>query len=187
MASPDAFLAYILPVIAKEGGYSNHAADAGGETMYGITIARARAAGFTGPMRTLTKDQAVEIYRTFYWTQPMFDCIHAVTPSIGLMLLDLGINFGQGVAGRMLQRALNVLNIGGTLYPDLTVDGVCGAMTVAALRSFGAKRGVEGFRVLLGMIRAQASVRYIEIAEAKPSQEVFVYGWQLNRAIGTGP
>lgn len=184
MASSDAFLNYISPVIDREGGYSNHPADSGGETMWGITVARARAAGYLGPMQAMTKDQAVEIYRLFYWRQPMFDRIHAVDPAIGLQLLDYGINFGQVVAGRHLQRALNVLNNGGTIYPDLTADGVCGAMTLAALRGFIAKRGAEGLKVLLGMIRAQASVRYIEIAEAKPSQEVFEYGWQLNRGLG---
>jgi hypothetical protein len=38
--------------------------------------------------------------------------------------------------------------------------------------------------VLLGMITAQHSARYIEIAEHDPSQETFEFGWQLNRALG---
>jgi hypothetical protein len=35
--------------------------------------------------------------------------------------------------------------------------------------------------VLLRMVIAQKAVRYMEIAEAKPSQETFEYGWVFNR------
>ena len=44
----------------------------------------------------------------------------------------------------------------------------------------------DGRRVLLGMVTAQQSVRYLEIVERNPSQEVFEFGWQLNRALGAG-
>ncbi|RKT99489.1 hypothetical protein C7H84_31230 [Burkholderia sp. Nafp2/4-1b] len=39
-------------------------------------------------------------------------------------------------------------------------------------------------RVLLGMIAAQQSVYYLELAERRPANETFEYGWQLNRALG---
>lgn len=180
----DPFLEYIGPTLSTEGGYANDPLDAGGETKWGITAARARAAGYTGPMRQMPRQAAIEIYKLFYWRQPGFDVVHAVDAPIGLLLLDLGVNFGQAVAGRFLQRALNVLNLNGTLYPDLVADGACGAMTISALKGFCAARGKEGRRVLLGMIRAQGSVRYVEIAEAKPTQERFEWGWQLARGIG---
>lgn len=185
MADPDPFLTYIAPTLGTEGGYANHPADKGGETMFGVTIARARAAGYAGPMRAMTLAQAVGIYRLFYWTQPGFDRIAAVDPALGTLLLDLGINFGPGRVGGFLQRALNVLNGGGKAWPDLTVDGACGAMTRFALEAFLKQRGKEGRVVIRGMVRAMASVRYVEIAEADPSQEVFEYGWQLNRGIGS--
>ena len=38
--------------------------------------------------------------------------------------------------------------------------------------------------MLLGMVTAQQSVRYIEIAEHDASQEDFEFGWQLHRALG---
>ena len=38
--------------------------------------------------------------------------------------------------------------------------------------------------MLLGMVTAQQSVRYLEIAERNPTQEAFEFGWQLNRALG---
>ncbi|MGJ3625940.1 glycosyl hydrolase 108 family protein [Sphingomonas sp. MMS24-JH45] len=41
--------AEIEEVLANEGGYANDPRDAGGETMFGITKAVARADGYTGP------------------------------------------------------------------------------------------------------------------------------------------
>ena len=41
--------------------------------------------------------------------------------------------------------------------------------------------GKDGETVLLRMVDAQQSVRYIEIAEAKPTNEDFEFGWQKNR------
>ena len=61
-----------------------------------------------------------------------------------------------------------------------------GSATLGAVQALLARRGDEGRRVLLGMITAQQSVRYLEIAERNPSQEAFEFGWQLNRAIGAG-
>ena len=54
---------------------------------------------------------------------------------------------------------------------------------MAALRSFVAARGREGRLVLLGMLAAQQSVFYMSIAETRPVNERFEYGWQLNRAL----
>jgi lysozyme family protein len=182
--SADPFPGLIDHAIGKEGGYSDHPDDAGGKTMWGITEARARAAGYRGAMRDMPRGTSVEIYRLFYWRQPGFDRISEIDPPIAARLLDIGINCGTGTAGKMLQRALNVLNDQGRHWPDLVVDGLCGGMTRAALQSHIGKRGADGRRVLLGMIAAQHSVYYLELAERKPSQEVFQWGWQLNRAIG---
>ena len=53
-------------LIGHEGGYSDHPSDPGGKTQFGITEAVARAHGFTGDMRTLTRDEAKRIYRVDY-------------------------------------------------------------------------------------------------------------------------
>lgn len=180
---PDAFLDAIGPTLGKEGGYVNHPSDRGGETMFGITIAQARAAGYTGAMRAMPRPTAIEIYRLYYFQQPGFDRIHEIDAPLGMLLLDLGINFGTGRVGGWLQRALNVLNSRGKRWPDLTVDNVAGAMTRAALQALIRQRGDDGRRVITGMVRAMASVRYVEIAEANPSQEDFLFGWQLHRGI----
>jgi lysozyme family protein len=103
------------------------------------------------------------------------------SPRIAEELLDTGVNMGVGTASKFLQRALNTLNAEGKYYPDITVDGAIGQMTLASLKAFLAHRGDNGHVVLVRMLNALQGVRYIEIAEAKPSQEAFIYGWFLSR------
>jgi lysozyme family protein len=122
-------------LIGREGGYSNNAADAGGETMWGITVAVARAFGYTGPMRDMPRLTAVQIYRSRYWLQPKFDLVDAVSPALADKLFDIGVNAGQVTGVRFLQRALNVLNQNGRAFADIAVDGGIGAMTMAALKA----------------------------------------------------
>ena len=45
-------------LLGHEGGFSDHKADPGGKTQFGITEAVASAHGFTGDTRTLTRDEA---------------------------------------------------------------------------------------------------------------------------------
>lgn len=169
-------------LIAREGGYSNHPADRGGPTMYGITEAVARAYGYTGDMRKLPKATAKEIYKEQYWTDIGFDKVASILPAVGEELFDTGVNMGPKRAAMMLQRALNVLNRGVREYPDLIVDGIIGRASMYALNRFIVKRGAKNAnKVLLRLLDAQQAVRYMEIAEAKPSQEEFMYGWVLNR------
>ncbi|WP_186126340.1 glycoside hydrolase family 108 protein [Burkholderia gladioli] len=175
----------INSVIAREGGYVNNPADRGGETNFGITAATARAFGYQGSMQEMSQAMAAQIYKQRYWTAPKLDQVAAIDSSLAAKLLDIGVNMGPATGVKFMQRALNVLNQQATTYPDITVDGGIGPMTIAALQAFYATRGDAGRGVLLGMIIAQQSVRYIELAEQNPSQEVFEYGWQLNRAFGS--
>jgi lysozyme family protein len=132
----------------------------------------------------MTQQVARDIYAQRYWHQPRFDDIDMVSASIAEEMLDTGVNMGPATAGKFLQRALNVLNQGDKLYPNITVDGGVGNMTIAALKAFLAARGKDGETVLVRMLNAQQSVRYIELAEANVTQESFEYGWQLNRVGG---
>jgi lysozyme family protein len=174
----------IAALFEREGPFSDDADDHGGATAWGITEAVARAFGYTGPMRDLTRAQAAAIYRARYVVQPRLDQLEPIDSALTARLFDIGVNCGTAVGIRFLQRALNVLNRRGALFPDITVDGALGALTLAALRAFIAARGRDGRHVLLGMITAQHSARYMEIAEHDPAQETFEFGWQLNRALG---
>jgi len=171
-------------LIGREGAYSNNPNDKGGETMWGITATVARAFGYAGSMALMSRETAMQIYRERYWLQPGLDKVDRINAVIAEELLDTGVNMGPATAGKFLQRALNVLNKRATLYPDLTVDGGIGKMTLFALEAFLKTRGNDGRNVLLRMLNAQQSVRYMELAEADMSQEDFEYGWQFNRVQG---
>lgn len=175
--------ATIDALIEREGGskFTNHPNDRGGATRWGVTEQVARAQGYTGDMRELPVETARDIYRVRYWTGPNFDQVHDRSPAVAEELLDTGVNMGPTVAAKFLQRALNVLNRGATAYPDILVDGQIGHMTLFALDQYLAKRGGDGVTVLLRMLNGLRAVRYIEIAEANPSQESFEHGWILNR------
>ena len=104
-----------------------------------------------------------------------------IFPVLGEKLLDAGINMGSPTAGKFLQRALNALR--GTAASPVDADGVCGAMTRDALKAFLNARGAGGRTVLLNVVAALQSVRYIEIAEGNATDLSFEFGWQRARAF----
>lgn len=172
-------------LIEREGGYVNHPADKGGPTRFGITEAVARAHGYGGAMMELPREEAAAIYRRLYWLRPRFDQIAERAPRIAAELFDTGANMGPGVAATFLQRALTALNRSGKDYPDLTPDGRVGPTTLAALDAFLEVRGRRvGETVLLRALEALQGERYLRLAEKRPANEAFLYGWLANR-IGT--
>ncbi|WP_375381015.1 glycoside hydrolase family 108 protein [uncultured Sphingomonas sp.] len=168
-------------VINREGGYADHPADRGGPTCWGITQAVARADGYTGAMRALPRAQAAAIYRRLYWTAPGLDRVAALAPTLAAELFDAGVNMGTGTAIGFLQRALNALNRGASDYPDVPLDGKVGAGTLAALAAFLRKRGAGGEAVLVRAVQALRGARYVQLAESRPADEAFLYGWLANR------
>jgi lysozyme family protein len=168
-------------VIEREGGYVNHPADRGGATNWGITEAVARRQGYLGNMRVLPRSEAAAIYQRIYWHKPQFDAVATRAPKLAAEMFDTGINMGTGTATGFLQRALNALNREGADYPDLKVDRAIGQATLAALDAFLKKRGKAAESVLLKAVEALQGAHYLNIAEARPSQEAFVYGWLANR------
>lgn len=104
-------------VLGKEGGYVDHPDDKGGPTKWGITQNTARAHGYRGDMRDLTREQALEILEADYWYGPRFDQVAALSSDIAAELCDTGVNMGPTVASKMLQRWLNVFNLRGSCIP----------------------------------------------------------------------
>jgi lysozyme family protein len=182
-------------LIEREGGFVNHPADKGGPTCFGITEAVARAHGYTGPMRLLPREEAATIYERLYWLRPRFDEIARRSWRLAAELFDSGVNMGPAVAATFLQRALTALNRSGKDYPDLVPDGRIGPMTLFALDAFLAARGsspavglgggdqqrTSGETVLLRALEALQGERYLRLAERRPANEAFLYGWLANR------
>jgi lysozyme family protein len=169
-------------LIEREGGYANHPSDRGGPTKYGITEAVARAHGYAGVMRDLPRDEAAAIYKRLYWLRPRFDQVAKRSGAVAAELFDTGANMGPAVAATFLQRALSALNRDRKDYADLVPDGRIGAATLAALDTFLQLRGkTTGESVLLRALDALQGERYIRLAERRPANEAFLYGWLANR------
>jgi lysozyme family protein len=112
-------------VLKSEGGYVNHPADPGGETMLGVTkrvweqyIGRPCK---PGEMRTLTPEQVGPLYKQNYWDAVFAD---ELPSGVDYAVFDFAVNSGPGQAKKTLQRALGV-----------TPDGAIGPATLAAIRS----------------------------------------------------
>lgn len=168
-------------VIAIEGGYSNHPADRGGPTRWGITEAVARAHGYAEDMKHFPRSEAATIYKRKYWQRPGFDSVGKYAPQLAEELFDTGINMGPGIAVGFLQRGPNVLNRNGRDFADISVDRQIGGQTLRALEAFLAKRGSDGESVLLKAVEALQGARYIKLAEKRRANEAFLYGWLANR------
>ena len=169
-------------LIEREGDYVNHPADRGGPTRFGITEAVARAHGYAGAMAELPRNEAAAIYRRLYWLRPRFDRVSDRAARVAAELFDTGANMGPAVASSFLQRALTALNRGGKDYPDLVPDGRVGPVTLAALDAFLESRGRKGGEtILLRALEALQGERYLRLAEKRPANEAFLYGWLANR------
>jgi lysozyme family protein len=105
-------------LLGHEGDFSEHAADPGGKTRFGVTEAVARRAGYRGDMRDLPLDLAKRIYLEEYWKPVRADDL---PPAVRYAVFDAAVNSGVGQAVRWLQRALGV-----------EADGVIGPKTLAA-------------------------------------------------------
>jgi len=113
-------------LLKHEGGFSDHAADPGGKTRYGITEAVAREAGYRGDMRELPLDLAKRIYKDRYW-----DAVRAdeLPEAVRYAVFDAAVNSGPRQAILWLQRAVGVKD-----------DGVIGPQTLAAVRAADPER-----------------------------------------------
>ena len=165
-------------IVEIEGGYVNDPDDSGGETNFGITVAVARANGYHGEMRDMSRKCAASIAACRYWDAVRADDLAALSVEIAMEVVDTAVNMGVMRAGEFLQRSLNVLNKRGELYPDIKVDGDIGSRTIAALFSYVALRSPVTLAKALNCLQG---AYYIELAERREKDERFVYGWLKNR------
>lgn len=123
----DRFLIYINRILQHEGGYTSDRNDSGNWTsgvvgsgvLKGTKFGISAAAYPTLDIANLTKEQAIEIYRTDYWLK-----IHGDTlpEAVAFGVLDGAVNSGVSRSVAWLQRAAGVLG-----------DGVWGPQTTAAI------------------------------------------------------
>lgn len=183
---PDPIGAIIDKVLAEESGtYTNNSNDPGGPTRWGVTQAelsdyRGKPAS-ASDVAMLTQAEAWSILYAKYVRAPKFDQVAKISMPIGAKLIDAGVNIGQPTVAMYLQRCLNAFSLLGKKYADVKVDGVLGAGTLSSLSAYLAWRGTEGEKVMLEALNCLQGEHYLDLAEKRPVDESFVYGWILQR------
>lgn len=170
-----------------EGGYVNDPDDFGGETYKGV--ARRYHPSWAGwkiidgykdkPnfLNNIYSDEALEelvlrFYKEKFWDVNLLD--EVPSQNIANEMFDTGVNMGVGRAAKFLQKALNVLNKNGRLYPDLVEDGSIGRATISALNKCLSYRGDVYVYKILNILQG---MHYINLMSKSPTQEKFAYGW----------
>lgn len=124
----------VLPVTLKyEGLWSDHAADPGGATMKGVTLAvyrKYRPGASKADLRAISETEVEMIYRDGYWKPIKGDDLPY---GVDLATFDFGVNSGVSRASKYLQRVVGV-----------DQDGKIGSGTLSAVRSASGKEVIQG-------------------------------------------
>jgi lysozyme family protein len=96
-------------LLVHEGGYTNHPADPGGPTNFGITIHDYRKYvkpnATAADVKAMTVGEAKAIYRAKYWDAQRCDELPA---GVDYAVFDYGVNSGIGRSGKVLRRVLKL-------------------------------------------------------------------------------
>lgn len=180
------FLPAVEVVFHHEGNFANDPRDSGGPTMMGVTLATMKDA--LGPkadldgdgdvdlhdVRMLTREQAVEIYRTRYWLRPGFDRI----PDLGIATkaLDVAVHAGPKVSVILLQRAINQALPSN--FARIKDDGVLGRVSLSALAFCDPD-------IVLAAFASEQAGFYLRIIERDPKKLAFKDNWLARAKWGT--
>ena len=178
----------VMPsILKKEVGnldpYSDHKADKGGPTKYGISMRflkrlRKRDNSNAGDvdndgdldrddMKALTIEDAQRFYKEEWWDRYKYGEINDA--GVAEKVMGMAINMPAKTAHRIVQKALN--DVTGS---KLVVDGIIGNKTRAAINK-------SDPTALLESIRDKQSAYYESLVASDETQRVWLKGW-LNRA-----
>lgn len=151
----------IKKILFLEGKYFKDSDDYGGETKYGISKRQYPEYD----IKSLTIEQAKEIYKKDYWNKLRLDEIK--DQKIAEEMLDIAVNCGWQTAGKFVQETINLL----VAFQPLKVDGFVGEKTLTAINSYSHPNAIV--KVLNGM----QFERYREIVKRDSSQQKWFRGW----------
>ncbi|MEG3013145.1 MAG: glycosyl hydrolase 108 family protein [Cetobacterium sp.] len=151
--------------LLKEGGYSYHKNDTGGETMFGITKEVAIKNGYYGNMKDLPLPLAKKIYKKDYWDINKLDEIKNI--EIACEIFDTGVNCGVRTAAKFMQEAYNLLTPGN----KLVTDGIIGKNTIKLINEFNKPERI------LKLSNALQAEYYLKITRNREANESFIFGW----------
>lgn len=176
----DTFSYALSRTLHHEGGFIDDPDDPGGATYRGVSLRFLRSIGEDidgdgdvdyDDIVALTRaepDRIAEIYREWFWEKNRLDELHSEL--IAVKAFDMCVNLGGPQAWKLIQRAAR--STGG----HLTVDGIVGPKTIAAVNSVTS----TDYR-LLAMIRRQQADFYGRLIRSRPRLAKFELGW-LRRA-----
>jgi lysozyme family protein len=153
---------YAIDIVLKhEGGsaISNHSADPGGLTRYGIS----QRSYPNVNIRNLTLEKAKDIYYRDYWVKGRYNKINH--KKLSAKVFDAAVNMGNKQANKLIQRACL------TAGKSLVVDGMLGK------KSFKAINECDG-DLLLAVFKSEMASYYRLLIARRPSLAVFKNGWK---------
>lgn len=156
-----------------QGVYTNNPADPGGETNSGVTITEARAAGYTGDMKSMPFDFVYKVFTTKFFNALRLDGID--DQDIANQILQAAVNQGAARWGLYIQQICNGLFTHADIL--LAIDGHPGAHTIAAIN----KLTLKNKAVFSEAIYNRQEKRYDEIVLKNPGLAWARTGWH-NRA-----
>lgn len=161
----------IEKTLKHEGGLVDHPSDPGGLTNMGITWVTFKAwAPRLGlpktpeALKSLSKSNAIYIYRQGYWNRLSGDDIKS--QSVAEIYFDAYVNSGNTAVMQMQTAVSNISE-------RIKIDGIPGPQTLGAINAADAE-------TLFYKFKAVRERFYRNLAEIKPSMKVFLKGW-LNR------
>jgi lysozyme family protein len=170
--------AMIGRLMAREGGWVDHAWDGGGCTNHGITLPTLEMArGFhcsCADVQVLSRFEAAEIYTRFWFDHSRLRLRHWPYRRLAEVTLDASVMFslGRSMAVGWVQEAINRrLEAGDT---PLKIDGWAGERTLDAMLRFPE-------RELVAAVVGARCRKHARVVAARPVQAVFLAGW-INRA-----
>lgn len=161
-----------------EGVLSDHPADRGGITKYGISLKAAQESQNylldinddgvidSKDIRELDRETSIEFYKEEFWDVP-YDLDLLESAKKQFVIFDCNVNHGSGNTTRLIQCALRAM--GNTL----SIDGKYGRITQSLLVDADEDRFFDT------MLEKRENF-YNAIVRKRPSQRVFLKGW-LNR------
>lgn len=148
---------YSVEVVLKnEGGYINNPQDPGGETKFGIS----KKTYPSLDIKTLSQDQAKEIYYQDYWLKNNLDKID--NPEVAAAALDTVVNHGRGPY--LIQQALQKLGKG------ISIDGRIGPDTLSLINSTPPS-------LFLSALYDTRKAYYNGLIQSNPALNVYLKGW----------
>lgn len=155
-------------ILGHEGGVSDHKDDRGGKTAYGISSRFLRSEKINLDIEVLTRDQAIIIYRTYFWDRYRYNDLK--DERIATKVFDMAVNMGPKAAAELLQEAIKSISPNAKFL----VDGIIGIKTTTYANQINPG-------LLMIKLRELQKEYYENIVFDDPTQKVFLNGW-LKRA-----